>query len=382
MDDGGSDITAYAGARLTIDLAALAANYRLIAQRVAPARAAAVVKADAYGLGAVQVTRALLDEGCRDFFVAHLAEGLALKPILPAEARLYVLNGLQPGTEALCAARGLLPVLNSLDQAMAWRDLAVAQGRRLPAVLQLDTGMSRLGLPPEDVPALAKDAAFFEQVEITLLMSHLACADTPEVAANEEQRVRFEALAALLPALPRSFANSGAAIAAPLTYGDLVRPGLALYGAAPVTGAPNPMQPVVQLDARVIQIRTIQPGTGVGYGLTFTATQAMRIATISIGYADGWPRQLGNRGAAYFEGRRLPLVGRVSMDSLTLDVSSLPDGALRPGDAVELIGPHQTLDDVAVDADTITYEILTGLGRRFARTYLGETTQTTAGAGT
>lgn len=363
---------AYAGARLTIDLAALRANYRLIAARAAPARAAAVVKADAYGLGAEQVVAALAAEGCRDFFVAHLAEALALKPSLPAEARVYVLNGLPPGAEALCAGAGVAPVLNSWEQAMAWRALAAARPGPSPAALQVDSGMSRLGLSPQDVARLAQDRAFFEQVEVTLLMSHLACADVPGAPANREQLARFEALAGLLPPIPRSLANSGGCFGAPALRGDVVRPGLALYGAAPIAGEPNPMSPVVRLDARVIQVRTIQPGTGVGYGLTFVAREPRRIATVSLGYADGWPRRLGGRGAAFFDGVRLPIVGRVSMDSMGLDVTALPEGALAPGAFVELIGRHQSLDDVAADADTVAYEILTGLGRRYARAYVNQ----------
>lgn len=370
------EVAAHAGGHLTIDLAAIRANYALIAARVAPALVAAVVKADAYGLGAVPVALALVDEGCRDFFVAQLAEGLQLKPSLPETARIYVLNGLPPGAEASCAAAGLLPVLNSWEQAMAWRDLAVSQQRRLPALLQIDTGMSRLGLSPRDVARLADDTAFFAQVEVKLVMSHLACADTPRAAANDEQLARFEALAGLLPPAPRSLANSAGSFAGPNFHGDLVRPGLALYGAGPFEGLASLMLPALRLDARVIQVRTIQAGTGVGYGLTFTASKAMRIATVSVGYADGWPRRLGNRGAAYFDGVRLPIIGRVSMDSMTLDVTALDDGALAPGDAVELIGPHQSLEAVAADADTITYEILTSLGRRYGRTYVGETVHT------
>ena len=366
------DLALHAGARLTIDLGAIRANYALIARHVVPARVAAVVKADAYGLGGVAVSRALLVEGCRDFFVAHLAEALHLKPSLPDDAHVYVLNGLQPGAEALCAAAGIWPVLNSWEQVMAWREMATARRRPAPAALQLDTGMSRLGLPPEDVVRLAERLDVFDSLDVRLLMSHFACADTPGAVATGEQLARFEYLAGLLPPLPRSISNSGGVFGRAGSHGDLVRPGLALYGAAPLEGTPNPMAPVVSLEARVIQVRSIPAGAGVGYGLTFTAPAAMRIATVSIGYADGWPRALGGRGGAYFKGVRLPIVGRVSMDSMTLDVTALGEGALQGGDAVELICPHQTLEDVAADAGAITYEILTGLGRRYARSYVGE----------
>lgn len=361
---------AHAGARLTVDLTAIQANYRLIAARVAPAAAGAVVKADAYGLGAAMVAPALARAGCRDFFVAVLAEALRLQPLLPADARLYVLNGLQPGAEELCASAAVRPVLNSLEQAQRWRAVASARGARLAAAVQVDSGMSRLGLPPEEVDALAADAAFFEAVDVALVMSHLACADTPEAPANRGQLDRFNAAAErLAPHAPRSLANSAGGFAASDFHGDLVRPGLALYGAEPLEGQASGLAPVVTLEARVIQVRTIPAGAGVGYGLTYVAEGPRRIATVSLGYADGWPRRLGGKAAGWFRGVRLPIAGRISMDSMSLDVTDLPAGALKEGDFIELIGREQTLEAVAAQADTVAYEILTSLGRRFARAY-------------
>ncbi len=360
---------ALAGGRLTIDLAALRANYLMIADRAGPARAAAVVKADAYGLGAEQVAGTLAQAGCRDFFVAVITEALELAPKLPADARVYVLNGLPRGAEATCAAAGVVPVLNSLGQVSRWWAEARRRGVRLPAVIQVDSGMSRLGLAASDIDQLTPGLT--EDVEVVLVMSHLACGDTPGAAANQEQLARFEALADRIgPQIPRSLANSAGVFIAPEFRQDLVRPGLALYGAAPIEGAASPVRPVVRLEARVIQLRTIEAGAGVGYGLTYVAQARRRLATISVGYADGWPRRLGGRVAAYLGDVRLPIVGRVSMDSMTLDVSGLPEGMLNEGDFVELIGPHQSLEAVAAAAETIAYEILTGLGRRFARTYL------------
>lgn len=210
-----------------------------------------------------------------------------------------------------------------------------------------------------------------DDVEVVLVMSHLACGDTPGAAANQEQLARFEALADRIgPALPRSLANSAGVFIAPEFRQDLVRPGLALYGAAPIDGAASPVRPVVRLEARVIQLRSIEAGAGVGYGLTYVAREPRRLASVSVGYADGWPRRLGGRAAAYFGDVRLPIVGRVSMDSMTLDVSDLPAGALSEGDFVDLIGLNQTLEAVAAGAETIAYEILTGLGKRYSRTYL------------
>lgn len=362
-----------AGARLTIDLGAVVANYRMLVDRLGPSVAvAAVVKADAYGLGATRVAPALRAAGCEDFFVAHLSEALSLKPALRRAANIYVLNGLQPGAEGACAEAGVTPVINSLAQARRWRDLARRLGRPLPAALQVDTGMSRLGLPPAEVERLAADPSFFDDVPLALLMSHLACADEPERSANADQLAAFEALARRLPAARRSLANSGAAFLPAAFHGDLARPGVSLYGAAPNADGPNPMAPVVRLDARVIQVRDLSAGQGVGYGLTYAREAPGRLATIAVGYADGWLRSLSNRGAAYYRGVRLPIAGRVSMDSITLDASALADHGLTLGlgDEVELLGPHQSLEDVARDAGTIPYEILTSLGRRYSRAYL------------
>jgi alanine racemase len=360
---------AAAGGLLTIDLAAIQHNYATLAAAVAPARCSAVVKADAYGLGAGQVAPALYRQGCRDFFVAHLGEALTLRPLLAADATIAILNGFQPGAEAACAGADLVPVLNSLDQYERWATEASRQRRRLPAILQLDSGMSRLGVPPDDLDALLAMHARQDGVALRLVMSHLACADEPDHPQNCRQRDTFHALLARVPDLQVSFANSGGILLGPGYHHDLARPGIALYGVNPDPAHPVPLKSVLTLDARVIQVRTIPAGTAVGYGASFVAAGPMRIATIAVGYADGWPRHLGNRGAAFFGAVRLPIVGRVSMDSITLDVTSLPNGALTLGSRVELIGPHQSLDDVARDADTIAYEILTRLGPRYARTY-------------
>lgn len=356
---------------LTVDMGALAANYRLIAATVAPARTAAVVKADGYGLGAVRVATTLYGAGCRHFFVAHLGEALALRPALPGDARLYVLNGLMPGAERACAEAGVVPVLNALHQVERWSALAAALGRRLPAVLQLDSGMSRLGLPGYEVDALAAEPARLAGIELVLVMSHLACGDEPDAIANADQAAAFVARADRFPGVPRSLDNSGGAFLDKAEHHDLVRLGIALYGCAPQAGTPNPMRAVVRLDARIIQVRDLPAGTGVGYGLSFTTPRATRIATIGVGYADGWPRHLSNRGAAWIGGMRVPVVGRVSMDSMTLDITDVPDTELAPGAPVELIGPHQSVDRVAEDAGTIAYEILTQLGHRYARRYIG-----------
>jgi alanine racemase len=375
---------ATSGGRIVVDLGALVENYRLIARQAAPARTAAVVKADAYGLGAARVAPALAEAGCRDFFVALLQEALALEPLLPAEAAIYVLNGLAVGDEALCAETRVRPVLNSLAQARRWadaaRDLGRTLGRPLPAAVQIDSGMSRFGLSADEVEALTADPAFREAVDVRLLMTHLACAGAPEAASNRAQLAAFRDLAGRFEGRPAlSIANSAGSFLGPEFHGDLVRPGIALYGAATSPGQAGLLRPVVRLEARVAQVRHIPAGAGVGYDLAFTAERPSRIATLAVGYADGWPRRLGGPSgkgaAAWFQGHRLPIVGRVSMDSMAVDATDLPPDALAPdalaeGDYVELIGPNAPLETVAEQADTIPYEILTGLGARLSRTYL------------
>jgi alanine racemase len=357
-----------AGGRLTVDLTAIQANYRALAGLAPSSEAAAVVKADAYGLGVRRVGPALAAAGCRTFFVAHLAEALDLRRHVPRDARILVLNGLQPGTETACAEAGLIPVLNSLEQAQRW---VLSGGEGRPAALQIDSGMARLGLSAEEAQALAFDPDLSRRLAVCLVMSHLACADTPDRPANRRQLERFVELAGRLPAAPWCLANSGGALLGSPFHLDVLRLGVSLYGVAAAVGGPK-LSPVVRLDARVIQVRTLAAGAGVGYGLDYSRSTPGRIATIGVGYADGWPRSLSSRGAAYFRGVALPVAGRVSMDSITLDVTDLERLGLTLGlgDEVELLGPNQGLAEVADTAGAIPYEILTGLGRRFHRSYV------------
>ncbi|WP_182086190.1 alanine racemase [Aureimonas sp. ME7] len=352
---------------LTVDLGALARNYEALRARAGGASVAGVVKADAYGLGAERVARRLFEAGCRTFFVAHLCEALALRPVLDAQAELFVLNGLAPGDERLCAENAILPVLNSLPQVEAWAALGRQSSRALPAAIQVDSGMSRLGLSPGEVEALRADPSRLSGVETVLVMSHLACADEPAHPANRQQLEAFRSLSALLPEARRSLANSaGIFLGADFRF-DLVRPGIAVYGGAPVGGVPNPMEPVVRLRARVVQLREVKAGAGIGYGFSRVADGPMRLATLSVGYADGWLRSAGNRGVAAFRGHQLPIAGRVSMDSIIVDAGDAP---LEAGDLVDLIGPDASLDAAAAAAGTISYEILTSLGHRFERRFI------------
>lgn len=360
-----------AGALLTIDLAAIVDNWRQLKARLGRADCAAVLKADAYGLGGAPVGAALAAAGCRQFFVAHLDEAIALKAQLPADATVSVLHGPTPGSEPEFVVHGVRPVLNGRAQIDGWRRLAHRLDRELGAIVQVDTGMARLGLSDAELRGVAADPQALAGVRVELVMSHLACADEPNHPANAAQLERFVAARRLLPAAPASFANSAGIFLGPEFHFDLARPGAALYGLAPVAGAPNPMRPVLRLEGRVIQLREIAAGTPVGYGHAWRSERPARIATVSVGYADGWLRSLGSRGRAWFGDTELPIVGRVSMDTITLDASALPDGALQPGHLVELIGPRQGVDAVAASAGTIGYEILTGLGLRYRRRYLG-----------
>lgn len=359
-----------AGAVLTVDLAAIAANWRALRERLGGAECAAVVKADAYGLGAARVAPAFAAAGCRVFFVAYVAEALALRATLGDAPEILILNGIPSGAEADCAAGGLVPVINSLGQLAAWRECAGRRGEKLPAALQIDTGMSRLGLSEPDVRRIAGDPALLAGIVPRLVMSHLACADEPAHPANAAQRTAFERMRRILPPMPASLANSPGIFLGPAYHFDMARPGAALYGINPTPGAPNPMRPVVTLSAKIVQIHDVPAGAGVGYGHDFVARRPTRLATIAIGYADGWHRR--SEAAAFWRGTRLPPAGRVSMDSMTLDVSALPAGSLEPGDMVDLICDGQPVDAVARAAGTIGYEVLTSLGRRFHRRYVDE----------
>lgn len=354
---------------LTIDLDAVVDNWRRVGRRAGRAHCAAVVKADAYGLGAARVAPALAAAGCRTFFVATLDEGLALRPLLPG-AEILVLGGPLPGGEAEMLGNGLIPVLNSLEQVARWR--AQVRDTPLPAALHLDTGMSRLGLEPAEVMRLAAAPALLDGLRITLVMSHMACADSPGDEMNGVQLSTFGRLAAMLPAgAPRSLAASSTVFLGEAFHFDMVRPGSALYGVNPTPGRANPMAPTVRLEGKILQVRDVDTPMTVGYGASHRVTGRGRVATVAVGYADGWFRTLGNRGHGVIEGERVPVVGRISMDLTTFDVTGLSAESARPGAVVELLGPTIDVDTVAAEAGTIGYEILTALSRRAARVYIG-----------
>jgi alanine racemase len=349
-------------ATLRIDLDALAHNFRLLRDCAAPAECAAVVKADAYGLGVERVVRRLLREGCDRFFVATAAEAREVRSLAPL-AEIGVFEGALASTVAALVELDARPVLNSLEQVERWR----GRGR---ALLHVDTGMNRLGLSAGDVKALAVRKNVLADLALDFLMTHLACADEPEHPLNAEQLARFERARQALPDVRTSIGNSAGTLLGAEYRGDLVRPGIALYGGNPFGERQNPLRSVVTLTAPILQIREIGEPQTIGYGATYVAQPPARIAVVGIGYADGYPRSLSNGGTAAVHGQRVPVVGRVSMDLLAIDVGGLARDQVAVGDPVELIGPTVGVDEVAAAAGTISYEILTGLGNRLVRLYV------------
>ena len=368
----------FEAARLSVRLPAITANYRTYRRLAGPTAVAAVVKADAYGLGTSRVAPALAEVGCDSFFVARLEEGIALRRLL-ARARIFVLDGASPDAVPALISFSLTPVLNSLSEIAAWSAAAGVGHNALDAVIHVDTGMNRLGLSGDELAVLsAEKAGRLRGLNLVLVMSHLACSDDAANPLNAQQLSRFRQALAMLPPAPASLAASHGAMLGMEYHFDLVRPGVALYGANPQAReggqgahqggpAPNLMQTAAVLTGRVMQLRRIDLGESVGYGATFRARRPTMLATIALGYADGLPRTLSNKGVAVLNGARVPVVGRVSMDMTILDVTDLPE-IPHVGDEAELLGDRITLGEVATLAGTNEYEILTRL-RRVPRYY-------------
>jgi alanine racemase len=377
LTDEQADLPLDASGVVTIDLGRLAANWRTLAGLVAPAECGAVVKADAYGLGAAQVIPALVAAGCRTFFVATIAEAAAARA-LAAQATLYVLNGPGPHASHELVRLAARPVLSSLDAVYEWADATARGGRSAPAALHVDSGLHRLGVPAPEVLRLAADGALLRRLDLRLVMSHLACADEPGHPLNGEQLAAFRAALSRFPGIPASLAASDGLMLGPQFHFNLVRPGYALYGGQASRAARTPVSPVVTVEARVLQVHDVPAGATVGYGATWRAARPSRIATIAAGYADGFARALGTNGEAgagvvAIRGHLAPVVGRVSMDLTTVDVTDVPGRPPARGDLVELIGPTVSLEAMGAAAGTIGYEVLTRLGRRFHRVYTGAT---------
>ena len=363
-----------AGGVLTIDLAAVESNWKRLAGLTVPVECAAVVKADGYGCGLEPVTRTLHRAGCRTFFVADVAEGRRARTVAP-DAAIYVLNGVMPGSAQAFAADDLRPVINSTTELAEWDAFVATKNWRGGAALHVDTGMNRLGITVEEAAAIAPRLQS-ENHGFTLVMSHLACAESPDHPMNARQMRLFRDIRMVYRGVASSLANSSGIFLGERAYCDLVRPGVALYGVNPTPGKANPMRRVVELKGRIIQVRTIDKGETVGYGAAFTVSRASRIAIVAVGYGDGFLRSAGTaRGKPAAEvivaGKRCQLAGRVSMDVLAVDVTDVAEGAVRRGDFATLIGDRTSVDDLAAGMGTIGYEVLTDLGRRYHRLYKG-----------
>jgi alanine racemase len=368
-----ADLPPGATGLITIDLGALHANWRALAKLVAPAECGAVVKADAYGLGAAEAIPALARAGCRTFFIATPEEGRTARQLAPG-ARLFALDGLLSGAAEGFLAAGVTPVLASVDEVREWGALAVERGRRLAAAVQVDTGLHRLGLSSSEV-AVLRHEDLLAGLDVVLVMSHLASADAPADPKNAAQREAFERLRACFPGVRASLAASDGLMLGAAYHYDLVRPGYALYGGQASQAGPAPVAPVVRVQARVLQVRDVAEGESVGYSASWRAERPSRIAVVAAGYDDGLARALsratGEGGSSVGIGGELaPIVGRVSMDLITVDVTDLPRPPLR-GDLVDLIGPGLTIETLGTAAGTIGYEVLTRLGPRFVRRYTG-----------
>jgi alanine racemase len=361
-----------AGGILTIDLSAIEANWRALGRRAMPSECAAVIKADGYGCGIEKVASTLAKAGCKTFFVADLEEARRTRSAAP-ETAIYVLNGLLPGTAAAFANIRARPVIGSMLELAEWDAFTSAQQWRGGAALHVDTGMNRLGISVNEAAALAPRLRA-ENHGITLLMSHLACAEVPDHPLNAQQINVFREVRILYRGIPSSLANSSGIFLGASAHCDMVRPGVALYGVNPIPGQSNPMRAVVELQARIAQVRTVPRGETVGYNAGWTAKRTTRLAVAAVGYADGYLRAASASdrapgGEAIVAGKKCPLAGRVSMDLLAIDITDLPENAGRRGDLAILIGDEITVDDMAKSAGTIGYEVLTGLGRRYHRVY-------------
>ena len=362
-------------AQLTIDLNALKANYRFIAKRVAPAKASANIKANAYGLGIDVVVPALVEAGCQHFFVATLSEGVAAR-CHAQDATIFILNGFPKNAADIYEMHQLTVVLGAVDEIIEFENARKAGKRLLPPALHIDTGMARLGLSPEEAQSFAtRRKAENSPLPLSLLLTHFVEGEIRSSPVTENQIALFEKLRALFPDVPASLSNSSGVFLDTTIFYDLVRPGYALYGGNPFVEEPNPMQSVIRLEAPIIQTRKIPKGTKIGYGGEIAVTRDSVIATLSIGYGDGYPRGAKNtdikQGAdCLIAGQRCKILGRISMDLVMADITDCPEGLVQRGMMATMIGDEITLDEVAAKSETIGYEILVHLGPRFRRRIL------------
>lgn len=369
--------TPASGAELTIELGVIARNYQFLRQKSGPATCGAAVKADAYGTGIAQVAPVLAKAGCEVFFVATINEGIELRQIL-GNVTIYVLNGLMPGSEESFADFNLRPVLNSLEQIDAWAFFARSRNTQAsPAAIHFDTGMNRLGLSLSEARALVATPDRAASFDVTLAMSHLTSADDATSAMNAQQQKLFGRLLNDFnqsrperSRVPGSLANSAGILLGAEYHFHLVRPGVALYGGNPLASGDNPMKPVIRLKARILQLRDVEAGDSVGYSGTYTAPSRRRVATLDVGYADGYLRSFSNQGQAYIDDWAVPVIGRISMDMLAIDVTDVPSALLGAGASVDLLGGPVTLDAASRTSGLSAYELLTLLGHRYKRHYV------------
>jgi alanine racemase len=360
----------FQAARLTVRLGAVVSNYRRCQRLAGPAAVAGVVKADAYGLGAAAVTKALADAGCDTFFVARVEEGAALRPVVP-NARIFVLDGAFTDSIPALISHRLTPVLNSLVQIAAWQAAAKETKTTLDAAVHIDTGMNRLGVPRADLAILAAEwNKRLAGVRPVLAMSHLACADDANAKMNAIQLDRFRTALAIIPPTPASLASSAGVLLGKEYAFDLVRPGIGLYGGNPQRAPVNPFAVAAVLSGGILQIWRVDSADTVGYGATFRAKQPTMLATVALGYADGLMRAIGNRGHAAIGGVRATIAGRVSMDLTTLDVTAVPQAQLSLDAEAEFFGDTISLEEAADAAGTASYEILSSISPRVPRHYV------------
>lgn len=377
-DDTYLDDFDIAPVRLTVDLGALVDNWKEMARRSGSATTAAVVKADAYGLGLEDCGTALYEAGAHDFFVAAVQEGVTLRTYAP-DARIYVLSGIWPGQERMFYENDLVPVIISEEQLAFWMSVTAEHGDH-PCALHIDTGFNRLGLPAEEAIAFAEDVSRPASFSPVLVMSHLHSGDSPASPLNRSQLETFQRVAAAFEGVPASLSASAGIFLSPEYQFDLTRPGIAAYGGEAVNGM-QALKPVAKAEARIIQIRDAPSGSTVSYGATHQLSRNSRLAIVSAGYADGYLRSLSGSGVplraggapgafGFIANRRVPVIGRVTMDLTIFDVTDVPETEIRTGDYIELFGPNIAVDDVARAGGTIGYEVLTGLGLRYERRYI------------